>query len=379
MSGRQHTRAHEPIARDVRPLPSAPSLEYERKEAKALLKDIRAGRAAALHRVQVAHPASLRDRQPSALKLADAHHVIAREYGFASWPRLVEYFEEMERHRTSPRFNSSDDGLEHFEEFAQSIIRRHKRGDDMVARELAHFVPRFYARPIAEILATPITDDEARLVVARERRRGSWRELIERASVSSTMKNQGPWGRDGTPIERARLAIRGNDVTALDALLDECPDLLAPSVVDCEWRTTLASMALAFEYEVQTADARRITDLLASRGVDVQRELDEKLLGWPHDQGRPDIVRWYLDRGANPDWMPPNGITVLEHAIARYKWTNRASVDPIAKRVTPRRALWIAAGLGDVAGVRSFISSTLIRRPRPACRCGRRPGLRWSG
>ena len=35
----------EPIARDVRPLPSAPSLEYERKEAKAFLKQIRAGAA----------------------------------------------------------------------------------------------------------------------------------------------------------------------------------------------------------------------------------------------------------------------------------------------------------------------------------------------
>ncbi|CAN5876230.1 hypothetical protein BH11GEM1_BH11GEM1_21980 [soil metagenome] len=54
--------------------------------------------------------------------------------------------------------------------------------------------------------------------------------------------------------------------------------------------------------------------------------------------------------------MPPNGITVLEHAIIRYKWTNGASVDAVAARVTPRRALWIFAGLGDVAGVRSLIA-----------------------
>lgn len=36
----------ESIARDVRPLPSAPSLEYERKEAKALLKQANAAAAA---------------------------------------------------------------------------------------------------------------------------------------------------------------------------------------------------------------------------------------------------------------------------------------------------------------------------------------------
>lgn len=43
-------------------------------------------------------------------------------------------------------------------------------------RELAHFVPRFYGRPASEILATPITEDEARLVIAREHRRVSWEE-----------------------------------------------------------------------------------------------------------------------------------------------------------------------------------------------------------
>jgi hypothetical protein len=34
------TARGEPIAREVRPLPDAPSLEYERKEAKALLRQV---------------------------------------------------------------------------------------------------------------------------------------------------------------------------------------------------------------------------------------------------------------------------------------------------------------------------------------------------
>ena len=121
--------SRDPIAAHARALPAAPSVEYERKEAKALLKQIHGGSPDALNRVRHVHAVSLRDRKPDELQLADAQHVIAREYGFTSWPRLVEYFEEMERHRNAPRVNSSDDGMDDFESYAQDVIRRHQRGE----------------------------------------------------------------------------------------------------------------------------------------------------------------------------------------------------------------------------------------------------------
>lgn len=345
----------DPIAPRVRPLPGAPSLEYERKEAKALVRRIRAGDPDALRRVNRAHPASLRDRQPNELRLADAQHVIAREYGFTSWPRLVTYFAELERHRRAPRYNSPDDTVDRLEALVRGVIRRHQRGDPIVARELAHFAPRFFGRPASAILATAITEQEARLVVARERRRASWEELVDRANASRARRDRTMWEDERTPFARARTAIRAADVDALAAILDEHPELLTPSDVDREWRITLVSIAVSVECDAKTTAARRLTDFLASRGADVQRELDERLLGFPHDrERRAERVRWYLERGANPNWMPPNGITILEHAIVRYR--DAASVDLIAERVTPPRTLWIAAGLGDVAGVRSFIA-----------------------
>jgi len=345
----------DPIPRDVRALPSAPSLEYERKEAKALLKHIHSGEIEALRRLGSAHPVALRDRQPHELQLADAQHVIAREYGFTSWPRLVEYFEELERHRNAPRHNSSDDGFDRFAERAKGIVRRHQRGDEFVARQLAHFVPRFYARSTAEILATPITEDEARLVVAREKRRASWAELIERANASRVRRERQTWRDGSAPFERARQAILDHDAGALATILDEHPEILTPSIIEREWRQTLGAVALGVESKAKSAEARQVTDLLASRGVDIQLELDERLYAWPMDWGNPDAVRWYLDRGANPNRLPRNGITVLEHAMVLHK--NGKCVDLIAERVEPRRALWIAAGLGDVAGVRGFIAS----------------------
>lgn len=56
-----------------RPLPDRPSLEYLKKEAKDLLRTLHQQRLDA--------------------KLADAQHALARQYGFASWPRLKRHVE----------------------------------------------------------------------------------------------------------------------------------------------------------------------------------------------------------------------------------------------------------------------------------------------
>jgi ankyrin repeat protein len=72
----------------VRPLPQNPSLEHLRKQAKQLLEAARATTPAAMAQIREHHP-----RPPEALALHDAQLVIARSYGFASWPRLVHHLE----------------------------------------------------------------------------------------------------------------------------------------------------------------------------------------------------------------------------------------------------------------------------------------------
>jgi hypothetical protein len=68
-----------------RRLPERPSLENLRNQARSLQKQHRAGDVDALSRVsKVVRDAAL------PLKLHDAQFVLAREYGFASWPKLVE-------------------------------------------------------------------------------------------------------------------------------------------------------------------------------------------------------------------------------------------------------------------------------------------------
>ena len=77
-------------------LPERPSLEQLRKQAKELLGQMRLGDQAAIER--------LRKFKPDVSKpiLADAQFVIAREYGFESWPRLVHYLQQppsLDQHR----------------------------------------------------------------------------------------------------------------------------------------------------------------------------------------------------------------------------------------------------------------------------------------
>jgi hypothetical protein len=72
-----------------RTLPARPSIENLRKQAKDLAKAYRAGRPAARARVAAIRLAALPTNH--ILTLADAQHVLAREYGFKSWPQLVRH------------------------------------------------------------------------------------------------------------------------------------------------------------------------------------------------------------------------------------------------------------------------------------------------
>jgi ankyrin repeat protein len=89
----------------VRRLPSEPSLEHLRNEAKELQRRHAAGDAAAIALAAELHP---RAAQLTGLRRADAQLVVARSYGFPSWPRLRSYVDTVSRYR-QPK--ESGDGL----------------------------------------------------------------------------------------------------------------------------------------------------------------------------------------------------------------------------------------------------------------------------
>jgi len=79
----------------IQNLPDDPNIEHLKKRAKSLLRQARAADPAALALFAEFHP-------DGAFALADAQLVVARSYGFASWPRLKQHLEIVDRYSRNP-------------------------------------------------------------------------------------------------------------------------------------------------------------------------------------------------------------------------------------------------------------------------------------
>ena len=95
------------MSESKRLLPARPSLEQLQKQAKELLRDMRAAAATP---------------QPT---LADAQFALAREYGFESWARLKHYVESI-----------ADPSMQQFEDLAKRIADAYVAADVNAIREI---------------------------------------------------------------------------------------------------------------------------------------------------------------------------------------------------------------------------------------------------
>jgi hypothetical protein len=156
------------------------NLEHHRKDAKRLVRAVRAAAPGALARVT----AVLGDRAGERFLLSDALHVIAREHGYGSWPELKRVVEQTQELPGDPdRIELAvDTGLEY-------------RPGDRVLVRVVRRGPR-----------TWISDDG--VAFARAGRPGGWRkaaarveqELVVNFSRSAVISL--PVVRVGPPEER---------------------------------------------------------------------------------------------------------------------------------------------------------------------------------
>lgn len=348
-----------------RPLPAKPNLEHERKAAKALLRQLRSGNSDALQRVQ-AHIRDVTAESTAQLKLGDAQRVIAREYGFSSWIRLVQYFGDVERqryeHLNGTGWRRMIGPAARLSSSVQELLQGHAIRSEFAGRALAAYVPRFYGSTLDEVYSHEVTEAEAQLAVARVEGFGSWVALLQTAAQCEVIRRDDPWHVD--EWSDASAAILANDMPALEAIVAAHPQLIEARADASSGAQRLLTTALAYAEDDDDVRIDRIVQWLVSRGASLS-----PLLGGRGGLGsRTNHVRQLLELGADPNWLMPNGRPVLEHAL--IAWQNSEAVDLLAARATRRDAWWIAAGLGDVAGVARGLDAkgkprATARRDRP--------------
>src|SRR5688572_21593963 len=103
-----------------RNLPARPNLEFLKKEAKSLL-DV------------------LLQRDPAA-QLADAQHALARDYGFASWPKLKAHVESAAAaHEPAPRSAEREGGHPFAGRWIANVARSRRHPANMFQRAVLEF------------------------------------------------------------------------------------------------------------------------------------------------------------------------------------------------------------------------------------------------
>jgi ankyrin repeat protein len=234
------------------------------------------------------------------VKLADAQFELARELGFASWPRLKSY---VERLALEQPFHV----------------------------ELDYYEGR--ANGIASVDGVSIAD--ARRDLAGRHGYSSWQQL--RRHVEAMRLGEEP----PTPFVLAFRAIEENDLDRVAELVDRYPDLVAQ-------RGTNGNDLLGMAGDL------RITSLLIDRGADPNRGND---YGWTklHQAGYGndcDLARLLLDAGARTDlFARGDGGTPL---IAALFWGHREVAELLGREPGNLR---VAAGLGDLESIRELVGT----------------------
>ena len=264
-------------------LPARPNLDQLRTQAKDLLKQYRAGEPAAVDRVHEFRSGM----RAEALRLHEAQLVIAREYGFASWPKLKEHVESTLR-------EAAGHALELFKQ-------AYKDDDAPRFRQLLEQFPEYKSRinePVAAFDAPIITGVRSREML----------DLLLEAGADINAKSR--WWAGGFGLlhsaepDLAAYAIeRGATVDAHAAarlgLLGILRELISANPALVHARGGDGQTPLHF------ASTLEIAEFLLDRGAAIDaRDVDHESTPAQHMlRDRQDVARFLVQRGCKTDLL----------------------------------------------------------------------------
>jgi ankyrin repeat protein len=315
------------------------NLDQQKKQARELLRAIRTGNEDAVSRLRRHHSrwASSNDSTIRQLvALHDAQFVLAREQGFASWPKLKAYAEPSSRLRHTRLFVAD---VAWITDRAHGLLRTRQSAGPAALEQVRQWHPRFADCTDEEIRQAFFNEEDARLVYAREHGFGTWGELVSRVNLLALREDIAAT----EPFMAAFGTLQRCDAAAFEALLRLTPGLVEERGTN---GNTLLNLAVSLAGKPGWEGGVSAIEALLEAGSDVNEANDR---GWtPLHQAaysnNPKIAEILLANGAALD-MEAHGAggTPL---IAALFCGHREVADVLGRYGLAPGNLRAAAGLG---------------------------------
>ena len=316
------------------------NLEQQKKQARELLRAIRAGNPDALARLRAQHlrwdhvdDATV--RQETALH--DAQFVIAREQGFASWTKLKAYAEAAPRARHSRLFVAD---MQWISDRVHGLLRTRQSAGPAALEQIREWHPRFSASSDEEIRQAPFTEADAQLVYARQHGFDTWDDLVRRVNLLASASHP----ETTEPFLAAFRALESGDFAALNSLLRTHPRLAHEHGTN---GNSLLNLAVSIAPKHRADLGLALIETLLTAGSDVSEPNDR---GWTplHQAAYSNqcaTAAALIKRGADFE-AEAHGSGGTPLIVALF-WGHREVADLLGRYSVAPGNLRAAAGLGD--------------------------------
>jgi ankyrin repeat protein len=243
------------------------NLEQQKKQARELLRAVRAGGTDALARLRAQHlrwanadDAAVRRE----MALHDAQFVIAREQGFASWTKLKVYAEPSEDARHTRIFVAD---MQWITDRVQGLLRTRRSAGPAALEQIREWHPRFDGCTDQEIYQAPFSEADARLVYAREHGFDTWDDMVRRVNLLASDTN----AEATEPFLAAFKALQSGDAGGLRALLGGNPRLAKERGTN---GNTLLNLAVSLAAKTNPEGGLAMVEALLAAGAHVNEAND---------------------------------------------------------------------------------------------------------